>query len=94
MKVFIKTVGPYAQLYRDSKTGIAWVEDGRTGLGHSAHPNIHHTGSVYGMKRCGYWSTKDRAVRSHGFIFNIDHVVVSDEYDEIARQHCRCGGVH
>ena len=47
----IATEDMHIFLYRDDKSGLAWVEDGSTGLGHSAHPNISATGSVKGMKR-------------------------------------------
>jgi hypothetical protein len=87
-------VGPYARLRRDRKTGIAWVEDGRTGTGHTCHPNIASSGSVTGMKRLGHWKKTDRTVRSHGFIYNIDHCSTSMPYDKVARDACRCGGVH
>ena len=45
-KRFIKEVKPYCNLYIDDKTGIAWIEDGTMGIGHSVHPNIDITGSV------------------------------------------------
>jgi len=93
-QTFIKNLAKYVELHFDEKTGIAWVEDGSSGNGHSAHPNIDASGSVRGMKQLGYWRNEDRTVRSHGFIYNIDRVVVSDEWDEVARQHCRCGGKH
>ena len=94
MKQLIKEIKPHIVLYRDDKTGIAWVEDGTSGCGHSAHPNIDKTGSVEGMKSLGYWGKDDRTVRSHGWIYNIGVCVVTSEYDEIARQHCNCGGKH
>jgi hypothetical protein len=93
-KELLRTIRPYVKLYRDSKTGIAWVEDGSSGMGHSAHPNIHGTGSVTGMRTRGFWGAKDRTVRSHGFIYNIDRSQVSGELDRIARDACRCGGNH
>jgi len=70
--VFLRDIRPHVALFRDPKTGIAWVEDGSTGLGHTAHANIASSGSVAQMKRRGAWGKKDRAVRSHGFIYNID----------------------
>lgn len=94
MKRKLLEIKPYVVLYRDDRTGIAWVEDGTTGMGHSCHPNIDATGSIRGMKKLGYWNAKDRCVRSHGFIYNIDHLVSSDELDRIAAEHCRCGGRH
>lgn len=93
-KVLLEAIRPHVKLYRDPKTGIAWVENGESGCGHSAHPNIDATGSIRGMKARGYWRKADRCVRSHGFIYNTDSLVVSDELDEVARQHCRCGGAH
>jgi hypothetical protein len=78
------------KLYRNDETGIAWVEDGTSGTGHSAHPNISATGSITGIRNLGYWKKDERCVRSHGFIYNIDRLSVSDELDEIAAQECRC----
>lgn len=92
MKQKIKEVDPNTTLYRDTRTGIAWVEDGNVGIGHTCHPNIDSTGSVRGMKKL-YWG-ECRTVRSHGFIFNIDRIAVSDALDELARAHCQCGGKH
>jgi hypothetical protein len=92
--MFVREVRPYVALFRDPKTGIAWVEDGTTGLGHTAHANIASSGSVAQMKRRGFWNKEDRAVRSHGFIYNIDSCIVSNDLDRIARDACRCGGAH
>ena len=92
MKQLLKEIRPYVRLYRDTKTGIAWVEDGSTGCGGSCHPNIHATGSIRGMKKLGFWRKNDRAVRSHGFIYNVDSLVISDKLDQIAADHCRCVG--
>ena len=87
-------VGEHTTLKTDPATGIAWVEDTSTGIGHSCHGNIDASGSVRGMKARGWWRKTDRTVRSHGFIYNIDTLIISDELDEIARQNCRCGGRH
>ena len=94
MKDLIENVSPHVNLYRDRDTGIAWIENGSTGISHSAHPNISDTGSVKGMRDRGYWSEGDRTVKSHGFIYNIDLLVTSDTLDDVARQHCQCGGKH
>lgn len=85
-------LGEYWELFRDSKTGIAWIEDGSTGNGHSAHPNIDATGSVAGMKSRGFWGKDDVTVKSHGFIYNVSHVVVDGELDRIAKEYCQCSG--
>lgn len=50
MKKFIRSIEEHVNLYRDDKNGIAWIEDGRTGLGISIHANIDISGSVRGMK--------------------------------------------
>lgn len=93
-KVLIKKVGEYQKLFKDDRTGIAWVEDGSTGSGHTCHPSIDATGSVRGMKSRGYWRPKDRTVRCGGFIYNIDSFIASDDYDWLAAEYCNCGGVH
>lgn len=92
-KILLQAISEQAMLYRDSN-GLAWVEDGSTGLGHSCHPNIHGSGSVSGMKKQGYWDKDDQTIRSHGFIYNISQVVAGDDLDLIALSHCRCGGQH
>ena len=97
MRKFIKEVAPYKKLYRDDVTGIAWIEDGSSGMGISIHPNIDASGSVKGMKQQGYWGKKDRTVKSHGFIYNIDHIVFDYSEDSQMRAlenivaiECRC----
>ena len=94
MRQLIYQINKHTALYRDDVTGIAWVENGSTGNGHSAHPNIHETGSIRGMKSMGHWGKDDRCVKSGGYIYNIDMLAVSDQLDNIARIHCRCGGEH
>lgn len=71
-KKLIKEIRPYVKLYRDTNNGIAWIEDGSTGLGISVHPNLDKSGSVTGMKKLGYWDKSDRIVLSHGWKYNID----------------------
>ena len=80
-KQFLRDVGEFKRLYIDSRTGIAWIADGSTGMCISVHPNIDITGSVRGMKNLGYWGKKDRTVRCNGFIYNIDHRSLSFEDD-------------
>ncbi len=90
MKQFIRQIEEHVNLYRDDKTGIAWIEDGRTGLGTSVHANIDSSGSVSGMKALGYWGGKDRTVRSHGWIYNIDSFVCDkkNELEMIVADEC------
>lgn len=93
-KQFIRDVKPYAKLYRDTTTGIAWIEDVSSGCGWSVHSNIDITGSVRGMKYLGYWGKKDRTVRSHGYIYNIDTFICDkdNEFQTILANECRCQG--
>mgnify|MGYP007088346073 CR=1 FL=1 len=90
----LQTITAHIVLYRDSDTGLAWVENGSSGVRHTAHPNIDETGSVAGMRDRGYWGRNDRTVTLDGFIYNIDRSVVDDEYDRLANDHCECGGNH
>lgn len=94
MKQYIRKIEDHVNLYRDSKTGIAWIEDGRTGFRISVHANIDFSGSVSGMKALGYWRKKDRTVRSHGWIYNIDSFVCDkdNELEMIVADECRCQG--
>ena len=94
MKNNAREVRPGIWLRVDEKTGIAVVDDDASGSGHAAHPNIDRTGSVLGMKKLGHWGEGDRIVRFRGFIYNISRLSVSDDLDELARRHCRCGGKH
>ena len=90
MKRLLHGIAAHIDLYIDPQTGITWVENGRTGTGHSAHPNIDESGSVEGMKR-QYWG-ECRTVKSHGFIYNVDKVTYSDILDYLAFAHCKCIG--
>ena len=90
-KTLIRKIRDHVALYRDDLTGIAWVENGEAGCGHSCHPNISKTGSVAGMRR-RFWGEDARVVLSHGFYYNVDQLVVSDELDQIAADACECPG--
>lgn len=89
-KILIKEIRPYKKLYRDEKTGIAWIESNSTGLGYSVHPNISSTGSVKGMKDRGYWNKKDKIVKSHGWQYNISQFITNDDLSKIVADYCMC----
>ena len=91
-KQFIREIEPYKNLYRDNKNGIAWIEDGSTGLGISVHPNMDKSGSVIGMKNRGFWDKSDRIVQSHGWKYNIDRFVCNkkDKLEMIVANECMC----
>ena len=90
MKQHIRNISEYVDLYRDDRTGIAWIENGKTGGGHTCHPSIDATGSVIGMKQNGGWKQSDRCIKTAGAIHNIDRFVVTDDLDQIAADECRC----
>lgn len=89
----VRVLQPHVELHRDRKTGIAWVEDGRSGCGHSCHPNIDVTGSVPGMKK-RFWGEDAVVVRSHGYHYCTSRFSASDYLDQVAAINCRCGGKH
>lgn len=39
------------------------------------HPSIHHTGSVRGMKKLGFWDKKDECVRCGQYIYNLSRII-------------------
>ncbi|MBM3223390.1 MAG: hypothetical protein FJZ47_06275 [Candidatus Tectomicrobia bacterium] len=85
---------PKTTLYRDDETGIAWVEDFTTGVGYAAHPNIKRPRTVAEMLQKGHWGPDERTIRSQSFTYNIDRLVIEHPLDDVARQHCQCGGNH
>ena len=92
MKRRISKIDEHRDLFRESETGIAWIEDRTTGLNISVHANISDTGSVAGMKNLGRWSRNARTVRSHGFIYNIDTFIcdINNELERIVANACKC----
>ncbi len=88
----IAHIGDWKDVYRNVNTGIAFVQDGSTGMRHSCHANIDASGSVRGMKKLGYWGKDDRTVKCNGTIYNVSSYVVSDELDKVAAKYCECIG--
>ena len=88
MTRYIKSFGN-ATLYRNDRTGIAWIIDPSTGV-HLCHPNIYRTGSVKGMKEKGIWGKRDKTEKCGDYIFNISHMICTDKYDEIVANECMC----
>lgn len=91
-KVFIREIEKGVPLYRDSRTGIAWAEDHRTGLCISVHPNIDESGSVEGMVARGRWRRDDRIEKSHGWIYNTDRLAydANDPVEKAVADACMC----
>lgn len=44
------------------------------------HPSIHHTGSVRGMKKLGYWGKHDYCVRCGSYIYNLSITIGARRY--------------
>ena len=76
----IRKLDDTATLYRDNRTGIAFVRDSVRGCSWSVHPSISTSGSVNGMRKLGYWEKEDKVVRCHGAYINTSHVVLDNEY--------------
>lgn len=36
-----------------------------------AHPSIHRTGSIRGMKKLGFWGERDHIVRCGSYYYNL-----------------------
>ena len=41
------------------------------------HPSIHHTGSVRGMKKLGFWGKNDECVRCGQYIYNLSITITN-----------------
>lgn len=39
------------------------------------HPSIHHTGSIRGMKKLGFWDKNDHCVRCGQYIYNMSKYI-------------------
>lgn len=91
-KIFVKEIRPHVRMYKDASNGLVWIEDGTTGLGYSCHSNIDITGSIKGMKYHKFWGQKDRCIRSHGFIFNVDSLYGTGSFYDICKKECMCVG--
>lgn len=89
-----RELAPGVMLMWDDVSGIARVENYNTGLGYAAHPNIKYPRSAEDMRKRGAWKADERTVESQRFIYNIDRLTIRDPLDDVARQHCRCGGKH
>lgn len=91
MKKYLRDIAPHQHLYRDDKTGIAWIHDGRSGVVYSIHPYIDKSGSVKGMKHQKFWNQNDRCIKTNGSIFNIDMICVSDDIRyTVLKNECLC----
>ena len=90
----IDEIGDYAHMYKDDVSGIVIVNDGRSGMSHSVHPNIHHSGSAIGMKKIGYWKKTDKIVKAGFCKYNISSFVCdyNDPFDRIVADECMCEG--
>lgn len=93
-KQFIRFIDDHARLFFNPRTGIATVEDGKTGTEHSPHPSIDSTGSPGGMVRRGLWEATDQIVLSNGAYYNISRCSIRHAYDAAAAAACCCGGNH
>lgn len=84
----IEQLSPCVAVWRDEETGLAWVDAG--GRKFFCHPDTVGRGSPAAK----WWAENARTLSFEGYLYNIDEMVIAFEEDEIARQHCRCGGWH
>lgn len=97
MKKTYKLIGiinPSMLVFRDEKTGVAWIDDEITGLHYTVHPNIHGKGSVIGMKASGAWKKHDKIARVNGFIYNISNFICDNDnpFEMLIANNCMCEG--
>lgn len=90
MKIKVRNINENVVLYKDTSSGLAWIEDNELGMYRSCHPNIDASGSVKGMKRLGYWGKDDKTVRTNGFIYNISRFSPDDKYNDVLAIACEC----
>jgi hypothetical protein len=95
-KKLVRAVGPTAKLFRDKKTGVAWVEDvqGNVTVTHAAHPRIEEPGRVSLMVKNGMWKKTDRVVKCGPAAYNIDVRACTTPLDYLAANACACGANH
>ena len=82
MRQLIRPLSPCAGLYHDLETGLAWVEDGDAV--HLCHPQVEP----------GQVVEEDQVMELDGVRYNVSLLRVTVELEELARQHCQCGGQH
>ena len=90
MKVLIKKLNPALFLYRDAYTGIAWVEDTKTGMKYSCHPYTNNKGSVRSMKALGLWRKHDSVLFCDEIFYNISKLYIGASWDRVASNACQC----
>jgi hypothetical protein len=95
-KILVQEVTTSLKLYRDERTGVAWVEDLEGNLVLTPHPFIGKGDSIRTMKLRGIWKRDCRTAASHGLIHNISwcRTDLDNPLDVLAMRACRCGGVH
>jgi hypothetical protein len=94
-RTVLREVAPHMVLCRDSKNGVARIEDGHRGIRRTIHPNVHGSASIAALRRQG-WGEGGRIVRAHGFIYSLVSYLRDEdpEVDAILREECQCGGEH
>lgn len=90
MRILIKKFNSTVFLYKDTYTGIAWVEDKRTGMKYSCHPYTNNKGSVRGMKALGLWRKHDSVLCCGETFYNASKRYTSASWDKVASNACEC----
>ena len=95
-KFLLQTIGANQQLYRDTMTGLAWIEDRSSGASYALHPCTASIASIRDLKKNGDWGLTDQCVRSRGFHYNIDRYIPCHDpaINAALLSACHCGGKH
>ena len=87
----IKKINDCQEIIRHNKTGIVFVDDGKTGCIHSHHAAIDSNGSVIGMKRRGFWGRNDFIkFNVVGMSVNISSSCCTSSFGLVTRILCNC----
>lgn len=80
------------KIYRNIKTGIAFVDDTEHGVIWSCHPMLSSDASIQMTRVNGIWKKEASIARNNGFIFNVDELDIVNPYNRLMLNYCECRG--
>jgi hypothetical protein len=89
-KKYVRKIEPHIDLYKDTRTGLAWAKNSKTGRVISVHPFISARESSKGMLSAGFWSRKDKLITTYGRTFNVSVFNCKDRVEAIIADTCEC----
>jgi hypothetical protein len=92
----VMIIEPGVTLIVDPDTGLAIVNDEVEEQMYGAHPTaLVSAGGKEMMVKGDWWGSDDVCIVVGEYVYNTTRVVgIWHEYQELARQHCKCGGWH